>query len=142
MAVLFFFFTMIHSENSYTKYLFLYQITSSRCSLSSKGSFLPSIHILFLHPKQSVQFLISPVRPASSFHCFQRLWLQNIVPGVFLSVLFLPHRTTFLYPLKFCHAAHHLSVARSLVFDQIILNAPFVQSYLFVTYLSHHPHRI
>lgn len=44
--------------------------------------------------------------------------------------------------LKFCHAARHLSVARSLVFDQIILNAPFVQSYLFVTYLSHHPHRI
>lgn len=71
MAVLFFF-TMIHSENSYTKYLFLYQITSSRCSLSSKGSFLPSLHILFLYPKQSVQsppdiiFLISLVIPASS----------------------------------------------------------------------------
>lgn len=147
MAVLFFF-TMIHSENSYTKYLFFYQITSSRCSLSSKGSFLPSLHILFLCPKQSVQsppdtiFLISPVIPASSILLLPAIMVTKFRSRRFLIGLISYHLEQLSYiHLKFCHAARHLSVARSLVFDQIILNAPFVQSYLFVTYLSHHLHR-
>lgn len=132
MAVLFFLY-----NDTLKKFLyeipFLYQITSSKCSLSSKGSFLPSLHILFL----------CPVIPASSILLLPAIMVTKFRSRRFLIGLISYHLEQLSYiHLKFCHAARHLSVARSLVFDQIILNASFVQSYLFVTYLSHHPHRI